>query len=344
MEGSSVGVHFSLLEPEYKHDENYSTSGSALYSENGKIEITAEAEYIVLAEFKVDDGEKAQSYNCEQLSFYTEEELQETIKDNYITCFVRVVFSELPEQELYEKYVQKEYPKSEEISDEVSCEAFATAWAEAFVSRDAETIAKMTGEEAYQQLVESGLMGEGDDYIYFGWSSPWPMFGNQQYEIVGCDDLGAEIRYYATFSDPHVYTWEEFLEFEEVDGSLKVKSEILRTFDEIREKEVFYQAYPDGKVTGTMMDYYTNGLGEFLNENALEDPEARDYRVLFDPDKAAAELLNLSKDEEWVVCTVESLGETSTVQIHFLVDGGEAEVVEVTMWQPYGEDGIWIPK
>ena len=228
--------------------------------------------------------------------------------------------------------------------EEISSEMFAENWAEAFVSRDAETIAEMANAEAYEQLKTAGLLGEGDDYIYFGWSSPWPMFGNQQYEIVNCNDLGAEIRYYATFSTPHVYTWEEFLEFEKVDGSLKVKSESLRTFDEIHEKEMFYQAYPDGKVTGTMMDYYTNGLGEVLNENALEDPEARGYRELFKPDTALAELLNISKDEELVSYSVEDTGGEAIVQIHFLQGNGIVDTVEVTMWQPYGEDGIWIPK
>ena len=129
-----------------------------------------------------------------------------------------------------------------------------------------------------------------------------------------------------------------------MDGRFQVVNESNHFYDVMHTAEEFYQAYPDGAVTGTMMDYYTNGLGTFLNKNALEDPKNPAYQPLFDAGTATLELLNISTDEELVHYAVEDSGGIATVQIYFLEEGGKNDMVEVTMWQPYGEDGIWIPK
>lgn len=69
-----------------------------------------------------------------------------------------------------------------------------------------------------------------------------------------------------------------------------------------------------------------------------------EYQALFDPITAAAKLLNISTNEE-LVCFVEKDTDAETmVQIIFLNDNGTEDLVGISMWQPYGEDGIWIPK
>ena len=245
-----------------------------------------------------------------------------------------------------DQYEQDEYDDAEEESagQYTDCETLTAAWAEAFVSRDADTIAGMTTEAAYGQLIDAGLMEEGEGFRYFGWSSPWPMFGNEQYEILQCNDLGAEILYYTTISTPHVYVWKETLRFEQREEGLLVKSEELTMYDEIQSFEAYLEAYPEGKISGTMMDYSVNGLGEVLNQNALEQPNDEVYHLLFDPVTAAYELLNISKDENVTVYSVEDSKGTANVQIHILKEGKVTDTIEITMWQPYGEDGIWIPK
>lgn len=225
--------------------------------------------------------------------------------------------------------------------EENNSEPFAQEWAEAYVDRDIEKIKGMANAEGIADLQNLGLTDE--ELTSFGWSSPWPMYGNVLYEIVQCDDSGAVIRYYASDSTPHLIIWESTLEFEKNDKGLQVKSVVEHSYSEIYTLEEFLEAYPEGKVSGTPMDYYTNGLGEVLNRNALLS-SSMEYQSLFQVDTAAAYLLNLSTNKRLVAYSVEGSGQTATVQIHFLEEGGRTDVVEVTMWQPYGKDGIWIPK
>ncbi|MBO5032887.1 MAG: hypothetical protein J6D08_13555 [Lachnospiraceae bacterium] len=226
-------------------------------------------------------------------------------------------------------------------------------WAQAFCNRDGKTIAGMMSEEAQQELADRDMLTNGindEDYINFGWSSPWP-WGNGDndtipwnYRIVNVSNQSAEILYYAWVSDPHVTVWREQLAYELKNDTCVIKSESLDYMDNICTAEAFYLAYPNGMIEGTMMDYYSfNGAGEALNNNAKADKDMRWYAQLFEPDTAAVYLLNLLKNPNKVGTNVEFDKDTDTceVTITFYEDGG---TVKIIMIRPYGADGIWLPK
>ena len=174
----------------------------------------------------------------------------------------------------------------------------------------------------------------------FGWSSPWPaLFTEEGYRIVSYDDHGAEILYYASLSTPHVVVWRETLEF--VNGQVSYWT--LQTHENISTLNEYWDAYPGNQISDTPMDYNTNGLGETLNRNALLSSSDA-YISLFDARTAALDLLNISKSFESEQYYVEEKGDEAIVSIPFLNRDGSIDRVNVTMWQPYGKDGIWIPK
>lgn len=327
-------------------------SGGILFADNEKLEIKPGDDLILMADYRPQDDQGTEPPSPEELSVMTEGQLKESLQDIYLSTFLRMKFSDLPEEELYALYEEQEYPPKEKLPEygKTAFEA-AETWANAFSERNAARLIDMADENLRKVLSEeSGILDE--ETPYFGWSSPWPMFTEKLYDIVSCNDTGAEIVYYATDSTPHVWVWRETLEFKEIEGKMKVVSETLHMYDIITSAEDFRAAYPDG-IEGTMMDYTANGLGEALNENALreapkerelDDPGRSVYQQLFSPETAAAELLNITTDKETVSYSWEDTGDTATVQINFLKENGNAESVEVTMWQPYGEDGIWIPK
>lgn len=323
--------------------------GSLFLNDKQKLEIKPGDDLILIQDNQPAHGEEIGGYSCEEMSEMTEQELQDCLKDDYLTTLVRIVFSDLPEEELSKLYTEQEYP-GEIFVEAGQSTVLATKWADAFADKDAASLIQLAGDEVRRQLTGEGLLDE--EILHFGWSSPWPMFTEQLYEILSCDDTGAEIVYYATDSTPHVWVWRETLGFEEIDGGLKVTSEQLRTFDWITNAEELSAAYSEG-IEGTMMDYTVNGLGEALNNNALRDvseqkeqeaPGNSVYQQLFSPETAAAELLNIKMDEELVSYSWEDTKGTATVQVYFLRDNGDADIREIIMWQPYGEDGIWIPK
>lgn len=93
------------------------------------------------------------------------------------------------------------------------------------------------------------------------------------------------------------------------------------------------------------MDYTQNGLGEVLNEHALEK-NSTGYRALLQPDGAARKLLNLSEADSRVKIEIlEEKEQLARVRISFQTGSGEAdgETVEVEMIQPWGAEGIWVP-
>lgn len=331
------GIRIEMQNPLYRHVGGGVKSFGSLQSEE-PIEIIPEKSLILGMEYR------AVYESLGGLSaVYSPKDTQ--IEEPHIQTYDCNVISDYTEEELYDQYVQSEMngvvgKLSGKYTD---CETFTRAWAEAFAGRDADTIAGMVTEEAYEQLKAANLMGEGEGYRYFGWSSPWPLW-NEKYKILSCDDSGAEILYYAEMSIPHVYVWKETLQFERSGENFLVKSESLRMLEQIQSMGAYYEAYPEGKISGTMMDYSVNGLGEILNQNALEQPKDEYYKTLFDAGTAALELLNISKDEELINYSVEDVGGVTTVQIYFLIEDAVSNTIEVTMWQPYGEDGIWIPK
>ena len=89
------------------------------------------------------------------------------------------------------------------------------------------------------------------------------------------------------------------------------------------------------------MDYLYNGAGEVLNDNARENRKSDYYSLLFEPGTAARCLLNILNNENKAEITVKEKEEGEVQVIFHFVDNSYAYV---NMIQPYGEDGIWIPR
>ncbi len=217
--------------------------------------------------------------------------------------------------------------------------AFVEQWTEAFVARDGGSIAAMLSpEEAV------GMPAASEDGHSFGFSSPWPQDVETDcfFQIYEEDPDRAEIYYYAHTSDPHVTCWRELLWLEWEGDRCFVTREELSCYDDISTAKEFREAYTyQGSIDGTMMDYTKNGLGEALNENALLSSTMA-YRELFEPESAAAFLLNLSDDPKLVQYTLHEPESSGLIglDITFLED---RETFTVSMLKPYGENGIWVP-
>lgn len=218
-----------------------------------------------------------------------------------------------------------------------SVHAFVTRWAKAFCGRDGDTILKLTTDEGRKALEEHEMLSEEEGSYMFGFSSPWPI-EDGGYRILGSNESSAEILYYAWTSDPHLTVWRESLTLQMTEDGYKAAGGSIEEFGQISSPDEFFRAYPGGMISNTMMDYEANGLGEILNRNAKEQAESKYYKDLFDPARSARCLLNLALDDELV--SVEFQEDTQSVLIKF---SGTNAMIGVSMLQPYGEDGIWIP-
>lgn len=328
---------------------------SVLGGDGEKQEVKAGDDLILMADYYQEAEKDSLSVlSCEALMDQESESAGEALSDTYVTVLIRMVLSDQTEEQLYEQYAQTEYPeKSGDEADVLSIsesEQFVIYWAETFVNRDGNGLKNRASEEAWKEMSEGGLVMEEDDGISFGWSSPWPMSPDNNYRILSCDEQSAEILYYAWISDPHMYVWRETLQLAKQEEGWQVTGENLRLLDIITTSEEYFLAYPDGKISGTMMDYTFNGLGEALNQNAQNSRDNAFYSRLFDPEGAACYLLNIAglsygvntDESEWVETSSEQLSEGMfRVEITFLEDNSTAEV---TMVQPWGSDGIWIPQ
>lgn len=341
--------------PIYNTEEKDMMTGRSVLCHDGKKrEIKAGDDLILMADYYqyITEEQDAISYvSCEDLMTEPEEK-EEMLSNIFQTVLIRMVLSDQSEEQLYQQYSRMEYPTEGTPSDTVSdsAESFVRFWADAFVARDGSALQEMMAENAWKKMAEEGgLVIEEDDDIFFGWSSPWPMSPDDNYRILNCDGQTAEILYYAWVSDPHMYVWRETLQIRQEEDIWQVTGENLLLLDYITSAEEFYKAYPDGRITGTMMDYETNGMGEALNQNALKNRENAFYYRLFDPEGAACYLLNISglsygvitDESEWATTSSEIKDGIADVQITFKKDG---TTVEVSMIQPYGDDGIWIPQ
>lgn len=215
---------------------------------------------------------------------------------------------------------------------------FVERWTEAFVAGDGEKIDAMLSPE----LSVDGLM-DSDGYR-FGFSSPWPWDVNEDcfFHIYEEEQNRAEIYYYAHTSDPHLTCLREILWLGWEGDNCVVTKEELICYDDIATAREFREAYTSwGSLDGSGMDYTENGLGETLNENALLSSSTA-YRELFEPVSAAAFLLNLSDDPKEVRYSMHEPEGSGLVglDITFLED---RETFTISMFQPYGENGIWVP-
>lgn len=222
---------------------------------------------------------------------------------------------------------------------------FVQDWAEAFSDRDGERILTLSTEQVQKDLEERGLLNRGEDFAAFGFSSPVFLWGEGSgYEVISAESGEAEILYYGWTSDPHVEVWREKLVFSVQDGAYVVTGEEIQFLNDIASLEEYEAAYPEG-LKSIWMDYTQNGLGEVLNEHALEK-NSTGYRALLQPDGAARKLLNLSEADSRVKIEIlEEKEQLARVRISFQTGSGEAdgETVEVEMIQPWGAEGIWVP-
>lgn len=267
------------------------------------------------------------------------------------------------EQVLSEEAVTEEQETGQSqitaASDEKDNLALVEEWALAFCRRDAVNVTNVITDEVAQSFVERGMLDYGvtDDgrkYANWGWSSPWPWGPDDSwseealqpnYRIISLTDYSAEILYYAWVSDPHVTVWHEQIDYEIDNGNFVITSENLYMMDAICVAEEFYSAYPGGDIDNTPMDYYRgNGAGEALNNNAKNNRDSKWYAKLFSPDTAAVYLLNILDNENKVETEVyysQVESGVAVVAFNFLEDGSSASVM---MLQPYGKEGIWVPR
>ena len=214
-------------------------------------------------------------------------------------------------------------------------------WAQAFVNRDGQSIVSLASDELVSELLEEDLLMGSEGQYSFGISSPWPW--DDDYDIFHyADNNMAEIYYYARTSDPHIYFWREMVYYEWTGDQFSITGSELTYYDSISSGAEYAEAYR-GRINGTMIDYTWNQLGEMLNDNAFtSDNDA--YSALFSPEEAAVFLLNLSTDPEDVKIIIhegeEEKGMMAGLDILFLQD---QYTVTISMIQPYGMNGIWVP-
>lgn len=222
----------------------------------------------------------------------------------------------------------------------------AKKWAKAFVNGDGETIISMATEEVIKDFEHREILIKHGDDVSFGFGSS-PMLawkeGVTPYFIVNEDEVNhtVDILYFVWTSDPHVTVWREQITYRENDSEWLIDGETLVTYDNISSVEELFEAYPF-ELQGSLMDYEQgNHLGTTLNNNALLS-SSNLYKELFNPETAALNLLNITRDGT-VSTEVAASGDSKvqTVILH-LPDGA----VEVEMIQPqsYGEEGIWVPQ
>lgn len=224
-------------------------------------------------------------------------------------------------------------------------ESQITKWAQAFCDRDGEVIISMLSDEVKEQMSESGMLEvvDGSAAASFGTSSPWPMESDNAYRIININaaENKAEILYYAITSDPHVSVGQEEISYTIEDEEFVIVSEELKYLDHISSFEEYQIAYPDEIIDNTNMDYESNGMGQALNDHALLS-SSYFYSDLFQPDTAAINLLNLNSEE--VQVNWGYLDDGSDDVFAQLVFDKTNDTITIKMIQPYGSEGIWIPK
>ena len=314
---------------------------SALWNDGALHRTEKDKEYVLAAEFR-SAGDMTVSYGCEYLTENPREEWNEYFDGIDRAVLVRMVLSDRTEEELTEKYGLEAYEQTitELPRDEI--DSFAQRWADAFTRRDGTAIRDLSAQSVQEKMEEDGLL-YADAPEAFGDSSPWPWVketGAMNYRILEADENGIEILYYAIDSTPHMAVWRESLSLVYVNGAYQAIGEELQYLDQISTAAEYFQAYPDGIISATRMDYTSNGLGEILNDNALQNPESELYSRLFDPEEAARSLLNLSDDVEIRrTGMITGAPARTTLQIVFSDQGS----VSIRMEQPWGETGIWVP-
>ena len=233
--------------------------------------------------------------------------------------------------------------------EETPQDKLLSEWGTAFLDRDAETIMKLSTRDVQQKLINEDVLFVYDDGTAgFGWSSPWPDYfakGKGPYALMYFSDEAktkGEIHFMATDSEPHAYVYRETIEIgQDENGDYKVIKEKLVTNMDISSFEEMEEAYFKSSLDNDSINYVTNGLGVYLNNNAKRDTDGL-YSQLFDPATAARYLLNLSDDKSVVsVNRIDDVGGKAVVSIEF---PKENKYLDIAMIQPWGKDGIYVPE
>lgn len=106
-EVNGVKTEMKIQNPKYTAG---SRGGSTLLRENDTREIRPGDDLILREDYQSEHGEATGISLEKELSQMNARELQVTLKNVPLTTFIRIVFSDLPEQMLYDAYAQKEYP------------------------------------------------------------------------------------------------------------------------------------------------------------------------------------------------------------------------------------------
>lgn len=213
--------------------------------------------------------------------------------------------------------------------EDTRLQVFIREWTEFFVSRDAEGIAGLCGEELRSELEQGfpenasmpesiweqqkqagfrGLLVQENGQYRFVKAGAWPLDPEADVVIRTMEEDRAEIIYYAWTDERLVTVWKEILCYELREGRYEAVSEELIFYDNIASMRDFSEAYDiyadlsgyKMVVDGSRMDYGSNGAGEALERAAMLS-SSTEYRPLFeDPQQAAIMLLNLSADEDLV--------------------------------------------
>lgn len=228
-------------------------------------------------------------------------------------------------------------------SDVEITKMLAEGWAKNYCKKDGEVIVGIASYDLQMRLEKESVLWKQDDVYYMGAKGYWP----SEYEIVHCDDTFATIRYYADYrlwDATQKAVWIEYLTFDRDNHMTKVVDETMVKFYKISTADEFLLAYPNCKINDTPMDYVTNGMGELLNQYAIENPTDQIFKLYLNPKSAAISFLHLSDDESKVLVETEALGRYNTdvrVTIKFVESGKSFDII---MKQPYGENGIYVPQ
>ncbi|MBR1771050.1 MAG: hypothetical protein IJ747_03370 [Lachnospiraceae bacterium] len=216
-------------------------------------------------------------------------------------------------------------------------------WATAFSERDGETILALSSAEVQDSLIRREWLTVGEDWASFGFSSPMVIWdGDVIFGVSETTENAAEILYYAWTSEPHVSVWRETISYSLQDGKFVVTGEELHYYDHIAMGAEYDDAYAAG-IQGTRMDYTANGMGQSLNEHAVSNSSNLHYRDLLEPTGAARQLLNLLDNPNKV--KVEMSEEDASDGVNVQITFAEDDVTRtVSMIQPWGESGIWVPQ
>jgi len=213
----------------------------------------------------------------------------------------------------------------------------AEEYAKAFCDRDGDKIVTLYTNKK-EALKNINLQMLKNKTYTFGESSPWPWTKEYMMDVKGNQVL---ISFYAMTSDPHVTIYQDRITLQEKNGTAKIEKESFRTFDDIKSKADFDQAYKhNGKYQ--YYDYKKRELAGPIMTHMQDRPDL--YADYAKADTAAVYILNLAKGTAQINEMNDTL-DACSVEYTFS-DGSK---VSIPMYLYKGEDGslangIWLVK